>query len=489
MAVAGRPPISLVNPDTARLPPHNLEAEMSLLGAILVNNRALEICEDFLEPEHFADYVHARVYDAMRTMIRRGSQANAATLRLLMTEPAFHAVGGPDYLSRLADCAVTIVGVAEYARIILDMAARRRVIDVAAQAIEEAHADDLDRTGWSLAEKTAGAFDEAAQMRPKWQATTRSFAAAMKQAIAETEDAYRRDGALAGKPTGVRGLDNFLGGLFDTDLTMIGGRSGQGKTVLGITIALACARAGIGVAFFTLEMSHSQIAQRVLAQETGISVERQRKGWVRAHEWPLLKRAEEALGSIPIHFEEDGGQTVETIRARARKLKFRHGAGIVIIDHLQRIAWSPGFRTDREAIGHITGEAKTMAKALGVPVVLLSQLTRDVDKRDSPRPTKADLFGSGMIEADADNILLLWRPGFYAAKKASEHGQGHGRTKDALAAEQADAAAVADDTAEIIVGKNRHGTEGAISVGWDGPRMRFIERDEPDAPEGLFDRG
>lgn len=478
-------------PDRRAALPHNLEAEMSLLGAILTDNRCFETVADFLLPHHFADALHMRIYEMIRDTLAAGRRADQNTLRQSLEDPAFREVGHGAYLGVLVESVIALNTAADYGRLLVDLWVRRELINQGWRLIDDAYQAGDDTPGWTLAERHVAVFDQYAQVVPG-QRRTNTAKAALAQAMDQAQAAYRAGGRIVGRTSGLSTIDDETAGLHDGDLVVVAGRPGAGKSAFVLGTILANAGAGVATGFFSLEMPAAQIGQRIIAWETGISVSRQRKGALHEADWEAMTAAQRRLDELPLLIEDDASLTIERIRTRARTMKFRRGVGLIVIDHLQRMPWSDRLRTEQEALTHAVKGCKSMATELQVPVVLLCQLSREVDKRDNKRPVLADLRGSGMIEAEADQVLMLYRGGYYGAVQAPVTPDNDKRRPRYSVTEEADrraAAAVAEDEGEIIIAKNRHGRSPVtLNVGWDGPRMKFFDKAAVEGEGSLWDR-
>ncbi len=457
--------------DHHRPMPTNLEAEQALLGALLVNNEAAHLVSAFLRADHFALPVHGRIYDAVLTLMGRAEIANPVTLNHhFENDEALEEAGGGQYLARLAASAVTVINAEHYGRAIHDMALRRGLIALAEDAAEKAAAAPLDRSATELIEDAEAALrtllDDGAEAR----AQRLDMAAAADQALARVERAYKLDGALPGISTGLASVDDAVGGLQAPDLVVVAGSTGMGKTAMGLEWALAAARAGAMTGYVSLEMSAEQLTMRALAGEARLEHHRVRTGRLEQREFDAIYRARHDLADLPLQFSDAGGQTVERIGSDARRWK-RKGLALLVVDYLQLIRPSPSMQKALRVyqIAEITGALKSLAKELRIPVVLLSQLNRDPNRRDSKRPTLADLRDSGSIEQDADTVGMIYREEYFLKQSQPDPSR---EADHAAWQERMD---LVRGGAELIVAKNRHGRADTIPLRWDGPTMRFSD--------------
>lgn len=475
-----------IAPETApyRTAPHNIEAEVALLGAILVNNEAFYRVSDFLEPEHFHDGLNARVYDVARQLIRAGKIANPITLKTFLGDEAVGEITVGQYLARLAAEATTIINSEDYGRLIYDLAVRRTLITIGEEMVNTAYdapvetppreqIEDAERRLFQLAE--TGRFDKG----------FRKFTDALKAAIDMANAAYHRDGGLSGLATGLHDLDEKMGGLQSSDLIILAGRPGMGKTSLATNIAYNIARAhrtrqktdgttetvdGGIVGFFSLEMSAEQLATRILSEQAQVSSELIRRGKIEPHEFDQLVQAAQEMQSAPLFIDQTGGISVAQLVARARRLKRQKGLDLLVVDYLQLLSGS-GKRAQEnrvQEITEITTGLKALAKELNVPVLALSQLSRQVESRDDKRPQLSDLRESGSIEQDADVVMFVFREEYYHERKKPKEGTIEFETWAREAHEL-------HGVAEVIIAKQRHGPTGIVRMQFEKEYTRFSD--------------
>lgn len=438
-----------------RSPPHNVEAEKALLGAIFANNRAYETASEFLRPEHFALAQNGRIYSACGKLIERGQIADPVTLKSFFErDESLSEVGGTAYLAELAGSAVGVINAGEYGRLVYDLHLRRELINLGEDVVERAYTDTVDDTAVEQIEQAEQSLYDLAT-RGEYEGGFKSFNASIEDALEMAEKAHKREGALAGVGTGFTDIDRMLGGLHPSDLIILAGRPSMGKTALATNIAFnaayshARAKDGEGgvVGFFSLEMSSEQLASRILSEQTNISSDRMRKGELSNEEFNRLVPAAQALHQIPIFIDDTPALTVSALRTRARRLKRQHGLSVIVVDYLQLIAPSRVSRNDSrvQEVSEITRGLKTLAKELDVPVLALSQLSRAVEQRDNKRPQLSDLRESGSIEQDADVVMFLHRE----REDSRDRGQGGGS---------------AGTETDLIVAKQRNGPVGTIKL-------------------------
>jgi replicative DNA helicase len=484
-------PLREPEPELTRLPPANTEAEQALLGAIFRNNLAHSRVADFLQPEHFSFAVHGRIYMAICRLIDRGQIANPVTLKNLFDQDASLAeIGGAQYLSRLAEAAVTIINAEEYGRQILDLHLRRQLIGMGEDLVNEAYQQDLDDPALAQIERTEQKLFELASSGQA-EGGFRTFESALTTAINNAEAAFKRDGRTVGVATGFVDLDKKLGGLHPSDLVILAGRPGMGKTSLATNIAFNAAKAyveGVGpngrkiaedgaiIGFFSLEMSAEQLATRILSEESGVSSDRIRRGEVRKDDFDKFVTASNRLASVPLYIDDTPALSVAALRTRARRLKRQQGLGLIVIDYLQLMRPSTASRGPEnrvQEISEITRGLKAIAKELDVPVLALSQLSRAVEQREDKRPQLADLRESGSIEQDADVVMFIFREEYY---KGREPKIGENETQDKFNTRHEEWKEYMEKIhgiAEVIIEKQRHGPTGTVKLQFQAEITKF----------------
>src|SRR6476661_1565637 len=467
-----------------RSAPHNIEAEQGLLGAILVNNDAFYRVSDFLEPKHFFEPLHQTIFETAGSLIRMGKVATPVTLKTFL--PADTDIGGMtvgQYLARLAAEATTIINAQDYGRTVYDLSLRRDLIRIGEDMVNvafeapvdfapRAQIEDAERQLYELAE--TGRYDGGFQR----------FSQALTVAVDMAAKAFQRDGKLSGIATGLRDLDNKMGGLQHSDLIIVAGRPGMGKTSLATNIAYNVAAAFQGetqpdgtmkpvnggrVGFFSLEMSAEQLATRIIAERTEIPSSSIRRGSIGESDFEKIRDCAIELQNLPFFVDETGGLNISQLAARARRLKRQRGLDLIVIDYIQLLAGS-GKRSDNrvQEVTEITTGLKALAKELNVPIIALSQLSRQVESRDDKRPQLSDLRESGSIEQDADVVIFVYREEYYLQNKEPRIGTPEYEKW------QLDMSLV-HGKAEIIIGKQRHGPTGTVEVQFEGQFTRFSD--------------
>ncbi|MBI3440722.1 MAG: replicative DNA helicase [Proteobacteria bacterium] len=480
--------IRTLNDTDYRVMPHNEEVEQALLGALLVNNRALEKVSEFLRSAHFFNPVHGRVYQAIVTFVERGQDASPITLKSYFEKDAdLSHVGGGQYLSDLAASIISVTNVADYGRIVYELHLRRALIAMGEDVVNDAydHNVDLDaQQQIEQAEQRLFKLATAGDFRGGFVAFHDSLARAINQA----QVAYQRVGLVTGVTTGLVDMDKKLGGLQKSDLIILAGRPSMGKTALATNIAFNAARShvkhhgkeGAVVGFFSLEMSAEQLATRILADLSNVPSDKIRRGEVRDTDFHKFVEASHELAQVPLFIDDTPALTVSAIRTRARRLQRQHKLGMIVIDYLQLIQGTERGNSDNrvQEVSEITRGLKALAKELGVPVLALSQLSRAVEQRDNKRPQLADLRESGSIEQDADVVMFVYREEYYL-----ERGEPSRRTEeseDKFHQRYEDWRKISEDShniAECIIAKQRHGPIGTIKLHFDGEFTRFTSRE------------
>ncbi|MBO7332780.1 MAG: replicative DNA helicase [Alphaproteobacteria bacterium] len=471
--------------ENLRLPPQSLEAEQALLGAILTNNRAIEKVVEFLRPEHFANVAHQKIYSACLTLTERGRLADPITLKeFFQSDGSLEEVGGLDYISQLANASTTIINAPEYGQQIFDRHIRRQLIDIGTNVVNDAFTIDIENDSQKQIENAEMSLYRLAT-QTETEGGPKAFALALSEAIKKAEVAIQNPNGLSGTPTGLTDMDKQMGGLHGSDLIIIAGRPAMGKTSLATCIAFNIAKhfqeenkkegtEKKSVAFFSLEMSADQLAERMLSTYTHIDSQSMRKGQITGEQFDQIAGAATLLTGLPLYIDETPGVTVSTIRNRARRLKREKGLGLIVIDYLQLIAGGGRSESRVQELSEMTRGLKIMAKELNVPVIVLSQLSRLVEQRDNKRPQLSDLRESGSIEQDADIVMFVYREAYYLEQerpviKPKETNEMFAKRCAEWEQKKIDLA----HTAEAIIAKQRHGPTGSVHLYFDGQFTEF----------------
>jgi replicative DNA helicase len=471
-------------PQSFRRPPHNIEAEQALLGAILINNEAMDRVSGFLLAEHFYEPIHGQIYDIAGKLIQAGKQATPITLRTFFEnhEPIDADLSVPQYLGRLAVGATTIINTTDYGRTVYDLATRRQLIVIGEDMVNGAYDSPVDFPPEQQIQEAEGRLYGLAETGKYGQGFL-SFGTALTQAVDMASSAYQRDGHLSGISTGLADLDAKLGGLQPSDLIVLAGRPSMGKTALATNIAYNIARkhraekqadgsdktvdGGI-VGFFSLEMSAEQLATRILSEQAEIASEKIRRGMISEEEFRRLAATAQEMSTRPLFIDQTGGISIAQLAARARKLKRQRGLDLLVVDYLQLLSGSSrrGQENRVQEITEITTGLKALAKELTVPIVALSQLSRQVEAREDKRPQLSDLRESGSIEQDADVVMFVFREEYYVERQKPSEGTPEFIDWQAKMA-------MVHGKAEVIIGKQRHGPVGTVELAFESQFTRF----------------
>ena len=464
------------------LMPHSIEAEQQLLGAILTNNDIFDRVAAIIGPKHFYDPVHARIFETAATRISKNALASPVTLKtFLEDDEGLKELGGPAYLARLAGAAISAFAARDYAQMIYDLAVRRELIQVGRNIADKAAKVDVDsepkdqiveaeQALYALAEQ--GTTDQGFQ----------SFLRAVTDAVNMANAAYQREGGMAGVSTGLIDLDKKLGGLHKSDLLILAGRPSMGKTSLATNIAFNVAKAykkgilpdgtegavdGGVVGFYSLEMSAEQLAARILSEAAEVPSEQIRRGDMTETEFRRFVDAAKSLEACPLFIDDTPALPIAQLAARARRLKRTHGLDVLIVDYLQLVRGTGRSENRVNEISEITMGLKAIAKELNIPVIALSQLSRQVESREDKRPQLSDLRESGSIEQDADVVMFVFREEYY---KEREKPGDHEMEKMATWQEEMERL---HGKAEVVIGKQRHGPIGTVELSFEGRFTRF----------------
>jgi len=475
--------------------PQNVEAEGALLGALMIDNRLVEDVQLKLRPDHFFEPVHGRIYEAILRMTDANRVANPVTLKPMFDgDEAIKELGGPAYLAQLTGSGAAIIGARDFAAQIYDLALLRALVGVGRDLVEGALDTSEEVAPLAQIERAETELYKVAEEGGA-EGKAKSFGDASKLALEMAERALNSGGHLSGFTTGLDSLNTKIGGLHKSDLTIVAGRPGMGKSALGTNFAVAAAKrflrdaedgiapeksAGAPVALFSLEMSADQLATRILAEQSGITSENLRTGRITQHEFRDLARAAAELQSLPLYIDDTPGLTIAALRTRARRLKRQKGIGMIVVDYLQLLQGTGRGNDNRvQEISEISRGLKQLAKELDVPVIGLSQLSRQVEQREDKRPQLSDLRESGSIEQDADIVLFIYREDYYVKgvevemptpDEAASNPERRQKYEDWDAKYQA-----VKGKAEIIVAKQRHGSTGIVRVRFDGRITKFSD--------------
>ncbi|ATE64080.1 replicative DNA helicase [Rhizorhabdus dicambivorans] len=487
--------VRVIPPVAAEPPalPHNIEAEAALLGAMMLDNRVAEDVQVRLRADHFFEPLHGRIYEAILKLVDRNMLATPVTLRPMFEGDAgMRELGGPAYLAQLTGSGAALIGARDFANQIYDLALLRALVGVGRGMVEGALDTSEEVDPKSQIEQAEVALYKVAEQGGE-EGSVKSFAQATKMVIETASAALNSGGHVAGITTGLERLNAKIGGLHPSDLIILAGRPGMGKTSLATNIAFNAAiryvrdqedgiahSVGAPVAFFSLEMSADQLAGRILSEQAEISSEQIRMGKISHAEFTNFARAAQNLENLPLYIDDTPGLTIAALRTRARRLKRQRGIGVIIVDYLQLLTGS-GKASDAnrvQEISEISRGLKTLAKELSVPVIALSQLSRAVEQRENKKPVLSDLRESGSIEQDADMVWFVYREEYYLnllSPKPASVEAGDSAVEVAAFEEWKIKMERAHNRAEMIIAKQRHGSTGSIPLKFESRFTKFSD--------------
>lgn len=455
---------------------HSLEAEQSLLGALLINNKVFEHVSEFLRPDHFSNTIHQTIYESICRLVERSQVADPITLKPMLESNAdLIEIGGINYLIDLAANISSTISAKDYAMMIHDFYLRRNLSSIGDNIIRDAHDTSAEQTAMERIEDAEKHLYELAS-KGDFSKGAISFKSALTEAVKMAEIAYRRESSVVGVTSGLIDVDKWLGGMHPSDLIILAGRPSMGKTALATNIAFNAAKAtldnprdGANIGFFSLEMSAEQLATRILSMQAKISSDKIRRGEIRAEDFPNIVTASRIIEDIGLFIDDTPALSITALRNRARRLKRQHNIGMIVVDYLQLLEGngkSRGGENRVQEISDISRGLKAIAKELNIPVLALSQLSRAVEQRDDKRPQLSDLRESGSIEQDADVVMFVYREEYYEARKEPPVG-----TDKHIEWQQKMAKVM--NQAEVIIAKQRHGPVGTVKLFFDGKYTRF----------------
>ncbi len=471
--------------------PQSIEAEQAVISAIIANNKAFEKVEEFLNSHHFSDSSYGKLFDMAKDLILRGKLADTITLKpLLQSEFGDDAKDIEAQLKKMSILGLSITNIADYGRIIFDRHLRRELINLGQNLVSDAVKIDLDNdalTQIEVAEKKLYDLADAGETEGGPKALGGSFL----EVLDSIEKAKLNPDGISGTSTGLSDLDGKMGGFHDSDLMILAGRPGMGKTSLATCLAINIARefhksnqtAGAkekkAVAFFSLEMSASQLSARILSSEAGVDSYKMRTGQIDVTDFEILRSASSNLKSLPFYIDDTAGLNINNIRTRARRFKRSSdkGLGLIIIDYLQLLGSNGKYKDNRVLeISEITRQLKMLAKDLNVPILALSQLSRKVEERDDKTPQLSDLRESGSIEQDADVVMFVYREEYYLDNKkvVKNDKESEATFQERLARNEARKQEV-ENKAEVVLAKQRHGPTGSVMLHFDKGLTKFYD--------------
>ncbi len=451
--------------------PNNIEAEQSVIGSILVTNEIFDEISTIISSINFYDPMHQKIFNAVESLIYKGMLANPITLKNYF-EDEKDDLDIPEYLIKITKFSTSVRQAIEYSKIIYDMFVRRELIKISEQTIDSAKINDLDTSGQNIIENSERLLFDLAE-KGSFSSSLIKFDDAMKQTIEMASAAYKNEGGIVGVPTGLRDLDDRLGGLHQSDLIIIAGRPSMGKTSLATNIAFNAAKhiqengKKSSIAFFSLEMSSEQLSTRILSEQARIGSNDIRRGRISDDQFDQFLETSKNIAELPLFIDETPAISIAAMSNRARRIKRLHGLDMIVVDYIQLMRGTTINKDGRvQEISQITQGLKAIAKELGVPVVALSQLSRQVEQRDDHKPQLADLRESGSIEQDADVVMFVYREGYYLQRKEPreatvEHAEWQAKMNEVA------------HLAEIIIGKQRHGPIGKVTLEFEERFTKF----------------
>ena len=451
--------------------PNNIEAEQSVIGSILVTNEIFDEINTIISNVNFYDPMHQKIFNAIESMIYKGMLANPITLKNFF-ENEKDELNIPEYLIKITKFSTSVRQAIEYSKIIYDMFVRRELIKISEGIIYNAKENDLETNGKTIIENSEKLLYDLAE-KGTFNSSLVKFDDAMKQTIEMASAAYKNEGGIVGVPTGLRDLDDRLGGLHQSDLIIIAGRPSMGKTSLATNIAFNAAQriqessAKSSVAFFSLEMSSEQLSTRIISEQARIGSNDIRRGRISDEQFDQFLETSKNISDLPLFIDETPAISIAAMSNRARRIKRLYGLDLIVVDYIQLMKGSYNNKDGRvQEISQITQGLKAIAKELSVPVLALSQLSRQVEQRDDHKPQLADLRESGSIEQDADVVMFVYREGYYLQRKEPreatvDHAEWQAKMNEVA------------HLAEIIIGKQRHGPIGKVTLEFEERFTKF----------------
>ncbi len=451
--------------------PNNIEAEQAVIGSILVSNDIFDEISTIISSINFYDPMHQKIIEAIENLIYRGMLANPITLKNYF-ENEKDDLNIPEYLVKITKFSTSVRQAIEYCKIIYDMFVRRELIKISEQTIDNAKLNDLDTSGQTIIENSERLLFDLAE-KGSFNSSLIKFDEAMKQTIEMASAAYKNEEGIVGVPTGLRDLDDKLGGLHQSDLIIIAGRPSMGKTSLATNIAFNAAEKlqdsgkKSTVAFFSLEMSSEQLSTRILAEQSRIRSNDIRRGRISDEQFDKFLETSKNISELPLYIDETPAISIAAMSNRARRIKRLYGLDMIVVDYIQLMRGTSFNKDGRvQEISQITQGLKAIAKELSIPVVALSQLSRQVEQRDDHKPQLSDLRESGSIEQDADVVMFVYREGYYLQRKEPreatvEHAEWQAKMNEVA------------HLAEIIIGKQRHGPVGKVTLEFEEQYTKF----------------
>ena len=462
--------LSLVKNQFKELP-NNIESEQAVIGSILVSNDIFDEISTIISSINFYDPMHQKIFEAIESLIYKGMLANPITLKNYF-EDEKDDLNVPEYLVKITKFSTSVRQSVEYSKIIYDMFVRRELIKISEQTIDSAKLNDLDTNGQTIIENSEKLLFDLAE-KGSFNSSLVKFDEAMKQTIEMASAAYKNEEGIVGVPTGLRDLDDKLGGLHQSDLIIIAGRPSMGKTSLATNIAFNAAQKlqdsgkKSSIAFFSLEMSSEQLSTRIISEQARISSNDIRRGRISDDQFDKFLETSKNISELPLYIDETPAISIAALSNRARRIKRLFGLDMIVVDYIQLMRGTTFNKDGRvQEISQITQGLKAIAKELALPVVALSQLSRQVEQRDDHKPQLADLRESGSIEQDADVVMFVYREGYYLQRKEPreatvEHAEWQAKMNEVA------------HLAQIIIGKQRHGPIGNVTLEFEERFTKF----------------
>tara|TARA_B100000700_G_scaffold16593_1_gene16428 strand:+ start:728 stop:2143 length:1416 start_codon:yes stop_codon:yes gene_type:complete len=451
--------------------PNNIEAEQSIIGSILISNEIFDEINTFVSSKDFYDPMHQRIFSAIEKLIYSGMLANPITLKNHF-ENDEDKINIPEYLVKITKFSTSNRQAIEYSKIVYDLYVKRQLIKLSEEIIDTAKLNDIDKNSQTIIENSEKSLFDLAE-KGSFSNTIVKFDEALKLTIDMASTAYKNDEGIVGVPTGLRDLDEKLGGLHKSDLLIIAGRPSMGKTALATNIAFNAAKKfqqdgkKTSVAFFSLEMSSEQLSTRILAEQSRIKSNDIRRGRISEDQFDKFIETSKDISELPLYIDETPAISIAALCNRARRMKRIYGLDLIVVDYIQLMTAVNSRRDGRvQEISEITQGLKALAKELSVPVLALSQLSRAVEQRDNNKPVLADLRESGSIEQDADVVMFVYREAYYLERKEP-------RPATVEYAEWQAKMSEVSNMAEIIVGKQRHGPTGNVFLEFEPMFTKF----------------
>ena len=454
--------------------PCNIEAEQAVIGSILVSNNIYDEISPIVDSQKFFDPIHSKIFLIIETLISKGLLANPITLKNhFENNEGLKELGGQEYLIKITKFATSVKQAIDYANIVQEMHVRRELITISESVLDEAsNSNEVSKSGEEMIQDAEKSLFDLAE-RGHFNQSIMKFDSALKQTIEMAKSAYQNDEGIVGVPTGLTDLDSKLGGMHKQDLIIIAGRPSMGKTALATNIAFHAAKhiekksAKSTVAFFSLEMSSEQLSTRILSEQSRIRSNDIRRGKVSEIEFEKFIETSKNIFELPLYIDETPAITIATISNRSRRIKRLFGLELIVVDYIQLMR--SGGRKDYnrvQEISEITQGLKALAKELNVPVLALSQLSRQVEQRDDKKPQLSDLRESGSIEQDADVVMFVFREAYYLERKepavgSIEHAEWRQKMDEI------------SSLADIMISKQRHGPTGNVKVEFEAIYTKF----------------